>query len=173
MPEQLLDRITSDFFYLGHLEGEECNWTNIKVIGGLFIQCRHSGYIHVLPCNVNGMTGKADAKGCAQIWMGCWHVPSEMLADSGTAYISEWWKTLCARLGFHHVRCEAQQHRALLAERAGRTVINMVRNELASDKYVDWLGILFALLRQYQNTKLYHGYWAKHLVFRRQESTGM
>ena len=71
VPERLFDRVTSDFFYLGDLEGEECHWTNKKINGVLLIQCRHSGYIHVLPCNVNAMTGKAAAKWCAQTWMGC------------------------------------------------------------------------------------------------------
>ena len=131
------------------------------------IQCRHSGYIHVLPCNVNAMTSKAAAKWCAQTWMGCWDVPSEILTDSGGAYISEWWKTLCARLGIHHLRCEVHQHGALPAERAGKTIINMLRKELASDKDVDWLEILFALLRRYHNTELYHGYSPNQLVFGR------
>ena len=121
VPERLFDRVTSDFFHLGDLEGEECHWTNKKINGVLLIQCRHSGYIHVLPCNLNAMTGKAAAKWCAQTWMGCWDVPSEILTDSGSAYISEWWKTLCARLGIHHPRCEVHRQRALPAERAGKT----------------------------------------------------
>ena len=108
VPERLFDRVTSDFFYLGDLEGEECHWTNKKINGVLLIQCRHSGYIHVLPCNVNAMTGKAAAKWCAQTWIGCWDVPSEILSDSGSAYISEWWKTLCARLAIHDLQCVAK-----------------------------------------------------------------
>ena len=167
VPERLLDRVTSDFLYPGDLEGEECHWTNKKINGVLLIQCRHSGYIHVLPCNVNAMTGKAAAKWCAQTWMGCWDVPSEILTDSGSANISEWWKTLCARLGIHHLRCVVHQHRALPAERAGKTIINMLRKERASDKDVDWLEILFALLRRYHNTELYHGYSPNQLVFGR------
>ena len=131
----------------------------------MLIQCRHSGYIHVLPCNVNSMTGKAAAKWCAQTWMGCWDGPSEISTDSGNAYISEWWKTLCARLGMHHLRCEVHQHRALPAERAGKTIINMLRKELASDKDVNWLEILFALLCWYHNTELYHECSPNQLVF--------
>ena len=113
------------------------------------------------------MIGKAAAKWCAQTWMGCLDVPSEVLTDSGSAYISEWFKTLCARLGIHHLRCEVHQHRALQAERAGKTIINMLRKELASDKDVDWLEILFALLRRYHNTELYHGYSPDRLVYSR------
>ena len=30
VPERLFDRLTSDFFYLGELEGEECHWTKKK-----------------------------------------------------------------------------------------------------------------------------------------------
>ena len=91
-PEGLFDRVTSDFFYLGDLEGEEGHWTNKNINGVLLIQCRPSGYINVLPGIVNAMTGKAAAKWCAQTWMGCSDVPSEILTDSGSAYISEWWK---------------------------------------------------------------------------------
>ena len=43
----------------------------------------------------------------------------------------------------------------------------MLRKELASDKDVDWLEILFALLRRYHNTELYHGYSPNQLVFGR------
>ena len=90
VPRRLFDRVTSDFFYLGDLVGEERHWTNKKISGVLLIQCRHSGYIHVLPCNVNAMTGKAATKWCAQTWMGCLDVRSEILTDSGSAYTSEW-----------------------------------------------------------------------------------
>ena len=133
----------------------------------LLIQCRHSAYIHVLPCNVNAMTSKAAAKWCAQTWMGCWDVPSEILTASASAYISEWLKTLCTGLGIHHFRCEVHQHRALLAEGAGKNIINMLRKKHATDKDVDWLEIFFALLRRYHNTQLYHGYSPNQLVFSR------
>ena len=116
VPERLFDGVTSDFFYLGDLEGEECQLTKEKVNGMFLIQCRHSGYIHALPCNVNAMTGKAAAKWCAQTWMGCWDDTSQILTDAGSAYTSDWCKTIRARLGFHHLRCEVHQHRALWAE---------------------------------------------------------
>ena len=61
--ERLLNRVTSDFFYLGELKDEECHWTNKKVNGVLLFRSPHSGYIQVLPCNIESMTGKAAAKG--------------------------------------------------------------------------------------------------------------
>ena len=152
VPERLFDQVTSDFFHLGDLEGEECHWTNKNINGVLLIPCKHSGYIHVLPCNVNAKTGKAAAKRCAKTWIGCWDVPSEISTDSGRAYISEWGKALCAPLGIHHLRCELHQHRALPAKRAEETIINMLRKELTSDKDVDPLEIFFALLSRYHNT---------------------
>ena len=85
VPERLFDRVTSDFFYLGELDGEERRWTDKKINGVSLIQCTHSGYNHVPPCNVNAMTGKAAAKRCAQTLMGCWDVPSDILTDSGSA----------------------------------------------------------------------------------------
>ena len=156
--EPPFDRVTFGFFYLSDLEGGECQWTNRKINVVLLIQCRHSGYIHALPCNVNAMTGKAAAKWGARIWIGCWDVSSEILSDSGSACTSEWWKALCARLGIHHLRCEVPEHRALSAEQAEKTMMDLLRKKLASDKDVDWLEILLALLRRYHNTELYHGY---------------
>ena len=41
----------------------------------------------------------------------------------------------------------------------------MLRKKIASDKDVDWLEILFALLRRYQNTELYHACSPNQLVF--------
>ena len=43
----------------------------------------------------------------------------------------------------------------------------MLRKELASDKDVDSLEILSALLRRYHNRELYHGYSPNQLVFGR------
>ena len=169
IPERLFNRVTSDFFYLGELDGEECHWTNKNVNGVLLIQCRHSGYIQVLPCNIESMTGKAAAKWCAQTWMGGWDVPSEVVTDSGKEYTSEWWKELCARLGIHHLRCEIHSHRALPGERAGRSIINMLRKELASEKDFHWMEVLFALLRRYHNTPLYHGLSPNEIVFGRKK----
>ena len=169
IPERLFNRVTSDFFYLGELDDEECHWTSKKVNGVLLIQCRHSGYIQVLPCNIESMTGKAAAKWCAQTWMGGWDVPSEVVTDSGKEYTSEWWKELCARLGIHHLRCEIHSHRALPGERAGRSIINMLRKELASEKDFHWLEVLFALLRRYHNTPLYHGLSPNEIVFGRKK----
>ena len=88
--ERLFNKVTSDVFYSGELDDEECHWTNKKVNGVLLIQCRHSGYIQVLPCNIESMSGKAAANRCAQTWMGGWDVPSEVITDSGKEYTSEW-----------------------------------------------------------------------------------
>ena len=115
------------------------------------------------------MTGKAAAKWCAQTWMGGWDVPSEVVTDSGKEYTSELWRELCARLGIHHLRCEIHSHRALPGERAGRSIINMLRKELASEKDFHWLEVLFALLRRYHNTPLYHGLSPNEIVFGRKK----
>ena len=89
------------------------------------------------------MTGKAAAKWCAQTWMGGWDVPSEVITDSGKEYTSEWWRELCARLGIHHLRCEIHSHRALPSETDGRSLINVLRKELAIEKDFHWLEIIF------------------------------
>ena len=99
--------------------------------------------------------------------MGDWDVPSEVITDSGKEYTSEWWREVSTHLRIHHLRCEIHSHRALPGKRAGRSLINMLRKELASMKDFDWLAILFALLRRYHNTPLYHGISLNEIVFGR------
>ena len=115
------------------------------------------------------MTGKGATKWCAQTLMGGWDVPSEVITDSSKGYTSEWWGELCTRLGMHHLRCEIHSHRALPGERAGRSLVNMLRKELAGEKDFHWLEILFALLRRYHNTPLYHGISPNEIVLRRKK----
>ena len=142
IPERLFNRVTGDFFYLVELDDEDCHWTNKKVNGVLLIQCRHSGYIQVLPCNIQSMTGKAAAQWCAQTWMGGWDDPSEVITNSGKEYTSKWWRDLCTRLRIHHLRCEIHSHRALPGEKAGRSLIKMLHKEFASEKAFHCLEIL-------------------------------
>ena len=133
----------------------------------LLIQRRPFGYIQVLPGNIESMTGKAAAKWCAQTWSGGGDVPFEVSTDSGKEYTSKWWRELCSRLGIHHLRSEINSHRALPGERAGRSLINMLRKELASEKDFHSLEILFALLHRYHNTPVYHGLSPDEIVFGR------
>ena len=165
IPERVFNRVTTHFLYLGELDHKECYWTNQKDNGVLLIQCRHSRYIQVLPCKIQSMTGKAAAKWCAQTWMGDGNVPSEVITDSVNEYTSKWWRELCTRLGMHHLMSETHSHQALPGERAGRSLVNMLREELASEKDFHWLQILFALLRRYHYTPLYHGPSPNETVF--------
>ena len=165
VPERVFNRVTSDFFSLGELDEEECYWTNQKVNGVLLFQCRHSGYIEVLPCSIESMTCKAAAKWCSQTCMGGRDVPSEVITDSGKEYTSQWWRELCTRLGIHHLRCEIHSHRALPGKTAGCSLINLLRKELASERDFHWLEILFAWQRRYHITPLYHGVSRNEIVF--------
>ena len=92
-----------------------------------------------------------------------------MITDSGKEYTSDLWGELCTRLGIHHLTCEIHLHRALPGERAGRSLINMLPKELASEKDLHWLEIPFALLRCYHNTPLYHGLSPNEIVFERKK----
>ena len=76
---------------------------------------------------------------------------------------------MCHRLGIHHLQCEIHEHRTLPGERAGRSVINILRKELASDKDYHWYEVIFALLRRYHNTPLYHGLSPNQSVFGREK----
>ena len=83
-------------------------------------------------------------------------MPSEVFIDSRQPHISHWWETLCARVGIHQVRCEVHEHRALITERASKTIISMPRKDLGNDNNVNLRKIFFELLRRYHNIGLCH-----------------
>ena len=73
-------------------------------------------------------------------------MPSELITDSGKECTSEWWRERCTRLGIHHRRSEMHSHSAFPGGRAGRSLITLLRKELASEKDFHWLASPFALL---------------------------
>ena len=125
--------MTADVFELGQIQ-EECLHTRKPIDGNSLIQDRHSGYIQVLPCNTKNLTSEIAAKWTASQWMSNWDVRSEILTDSGKEFIGTWWENVCALLGVHHLRAPVYDHPALPAERAGRILINILRNFLATEK---------------------------------------
>ena len=90
-----------------------------------------------------------------------WHSSSYRVVDN-------WRDTICEYF-YEHLRCEIHSHRVLPGERAIRSIINMLRKELASEKDFHWLEVLFALLRRYHNTPLYHGLSPNEIVFGRKK----
>ena len=90
--------------------------------------------------------------------MSNWDVPSEILTDSGKEFIGTWWENMCALLGVNHVGARVYDHRALPAVRAGRNLINMLRNVLATEKDYNCLETIYCVLRRYHRTKELHTY---------------
>ena len=93
-----------------------------------------------------------------------------MIADSDREYTSESWREICTRLGINHLRCKIHSHQVLPGKRAGRSLINMLRAERASEKGFRWLETFFVLLCRYHNTPLYHGSSQNEIVFERRNS---
>ena len=122
VPEHLFNQAINDFYHLCELDDELCHWTKKRVNGVLLTRCRHSGYIEVLPCNIELMTGKGAAKWCASTWVGRSDVQSKVITDSGKEYATEWRREPFTRLGIHQLRCEIHSHKALLGERACRSL---------------------------------------------------
>ena len=100
----------------------------------------------------------------AHQWMSKWDVPSEILMDSGKEFIGNWWENMCALFGVHHLRARVYEHGAVPAERAGRNLINILRNSLATEKDYNWLETIYCVLRRYNRTKNYTGLSPNELV---------
>ena len=88
-----------------------------------------------------------------------------MITTSGKEYTPEWWREVCTSLGINDLRREIHSHGALPGERAGRSRITLLHQELAKEKDFDWLDILLALLHRYHNMPWYHGLSPNEIVF--------
>ena len=156
--------MTADDFELGLIQ-EACLYTKKPIDGLLLIQDRQSGYIQVLPCNTKHLTSEMATKWIASQWMSNLYVSSEILTDSAKEFIGTWWENMRALLGVHHLRAQVYDHGALLAERAGRILINILRKFLATKKDYNSLETIYCVLRRYHRTKNYTGLSPNELVF--------
>ena len=119
-----------------------------------FLLCidRHSGWVVAKPTQKFGLTGEKAAHLLLDATWGEVGVPSIVTSDQGPQFISQWWQTMCGRLG---IRCAySQAHRPQAngrAEVAGRVIQDVLR-KLLIDKDISWVEALPRAIRLLHDT---------------------
>ena len=79
-------------------------------------------------------------------------MPGIITSDRGPQFVSQWWETMCTRLGVHGVFSQAHRHQANgRAEVAGRVLQDLLR-KLMLDHELNWVETLPRALRIHHDT---------------------
>ena len=94
-------------------------------------------------------------------------IPSVITSDQGTQFISQWWKTMCARLGIRIAYSQAYKSQTNgRAEVAGQVIIRALRKR-AAEKNGNWVEVLPRVLWNYHNIPGESGLSPFQIVFGR------
>ena len=114
-----------------------------------FLMCvdRHSGWMVARPTQKLGLTGEKAAHLMLDSTWGEVGIPSIVTSDQGPQFVSQWWVTMCARLGIRMAYAQAHRPQANgRAEVAGRVVQDLLRKILV-DNDLNWVEVLPRALR--------------------------
>lgn len=120
----------------------------------LFLLCvdRHSSWTIARPTQKEGLTGEKAAQLLLDGSWGEMGVPGIITSDQGPQFASQWWETMCQRLGIRQVFSQAHRPQANgRAEVAGRVLQDILR-KLALDNRVNWVEALPRALRIHHDT---------------------
>jgi len=114
-----------------------------------FILCvdRLSGWMLARPASNAGLTGEVAAHLIIDGGWGELGIPTQITSDRGSEFISQFWLTLCARLGVNVAFSQAHRPQANgRAEVAGKSLIAVLR-KLDLEDNVNWVEALPRALR--------------------------
>ena len=147
VPPRVMASVAIDIFHLPEIE-----WQN--QLYDTFVLCvdRHSGWMIARPTQDRGLTGEKVAHLLIDTAWGEMGVPSIITSDQGPQFVSQWWQTMCARLGIRQAYSQAYHHQANgRAEVAGRILKDTLR-ALLVDKNISWVEALPRALRIIHDT---------------------
>ena len=94
-------------------------------------------------------------------------VPAVVTYDKGSQFASQWWDTLCNRLGVRVTYSQAHRPQANgRAEVAGKTLIGLLR-KIWNEHQINWVEALPLVLKQYHDAPGESGYSPYEVVFGR------
>ena len=127
---------------------------------------RHPGWMVARPTQYDGLSGQKAAHLFVDGSWGEMGVPSIITCDLGAQFISDWWKTMCTRLGVRMAFSQAYRHQTNgRAEVAGR-VINDLLRKMFHENSINWVEALPRILRvQHDSTDPITGLSPYQIVF--------
>ena len=112
IPIEPMDSIALDLFYYPSTshDGGQYDLMHLCV-------CRLSGYLIALPIPKSrhkdkneGRTGKAAARLMTDLWVDRFGVPRDICSSRGPQFMSQYFRTLCSKIGARSTMCLAGRH---------------------------------------------------------------
>ena len=141
--------------------------------------CWLSGYLIALRSSKlrhedkdEGPTGKRAAHSVMERWVDRFGAPREICSDRGPQFVSQYFQTLCSKIGARSTMCLAGRHQGNgKAENTGKRLRRAVTKALTLKKGTNWVEVLPAVVRAWQETTGASGYTPNEIVFGKHNRT--
>ena len=168
IPMEPMDSIALDVFHYPSTshDGDEYDRMLLSV-------CRLSGYLIALPIpnprhedKDEGLTGKRAAHLIMDCWVDRFGAPREICSDRGPQFVSQYFQTLCSKIGARSTMCLAGRHQGKgKAESTGKQLRHAVAKALTLKEGTNWVEVLPAVVRAWHETTGLSGYTPNEMVF--------
>jgi hypothetical protein len=137
IPDWFMSSVSLDIFQMPLVV-----WEGSHADAYLLCVDRHSGWVVARPTRYDGFTGEKAAHFMLDPTWGELAVPSVVTCHLGCHFVSQWWLTVCARLGVRVTFAHTYHHQSNgRAEVAGRIIQDVVR-KLLIDADINWVEAL-------------------------------
>ena len=141
--------------------------------------CRLSGYLIAIPipkpCHENkdeGLTGQRATYLVMERWVDRFGAPREMFSDRGPHFVSQYFQTLCSKIGARSNMSLAHRHQGnAKAKNTGKQLRHAVAKALTLKKGTNWVEILPAVVRAWHETTGPSNYTPNEIVFHKYNRT--
>ena len=145
----------------------------------LLCVCRLSGYLIAIPIpkashedNDEGLTGNRAAHLVMERWVHEFGAPREICSDRGPHFVSQYFQTLCSKIGARSTMCLPGRHQGNgKAENTGKQLRGAVAKALTLKKGTRWVEVLPAVVRAWHETTGPSGYTPNEIVFGKHNRT--
>ena len=145
----------------------------------LLCVCRLSGYLIAIPIpkprhedEADRLTGKRAAHFVMERWVDRFGAPREICSDRGPQFVSQYFQTLCSKIGARSTMCLAGRHQGNgKAENTGKRLRRAVAKAPTLKKGTNWVEVLPAIVRAWHETTGPSSYWPNEIVFGKHNCT--
>ena len=146
----------------------------------LLCVCRLSGYLIAIPSpkprhedKDEGLTGRRAAHLVMERWVDRFGAPREICSDRGPQFVSQYFQTLCSKIGARSTMCLAGRHQGNgKAENTGKQLRRAVAKAITlKKKKTNWVEVLPAVVRAWHETTGPSGYTPNEIVFGKHNRT--
>ena len=119
-----------------------------------------------------GLTGKKVAHLLMERWVDRLGAPRDICSDRGPQLVSQYFQTLCSKIGARSTMCLAGRHQGNgKAENTGKQLRRAVAKALTLKKGTNWVEALPAVVRAWHQTTGPSGYTPNKIVFGKHNRT--